>query len=78
LTINRGQTANLFSPKISSNMNMFTINPETNPKIVNVLDPHFDMTDGLTLRHNSVTDRRGSMIEPQSKKLDTVILTNEE
>ena len=56
---------------------MFTINPEA-PKIVNVLDPHFDMTDGLSLRQNSITDRRGSVMEPQCKKLETVILTNEE
>lgn len=39
-------TAGLFSPNPSAmNMNMFNMN--MGPAVVDVLDPHFDMNDGL-------------------------------
>ena len=66
----------MFSPKVS-NLNMFNLNPGPS-KIVNVLDPDFDMTDGLTLRQSSLRDRRGSHIHPNTQKLDQVVLTSDQ
>lgn len=56
---------------------MFNLNPAPS-KIVNVLDPDFDMTDGLTLRQSTLRERGGSVLHPNSKKLDSAILSNDE
>lgn len=54
-------TAALFSPNPSV-MNMFNMN--MGPLVVDVLDPHFDLNDGLAQRRNNLRGKRGSLNLP--------------
>jgi hypothetical protein len=43
-------------------MNMFNMN--MGPAVVDFLDPHFDMYDGLAQRRNNLRGKRGSLNVP--------------
>jgi hypothetical protein len=60
-------TAGLFSPNPSA-MNMFSMN--MGPAVIDLLDPHFDMTDGLAQKQSALRGKRGSLNLPQSQTFD--------